>query len=381
MIIILYDTSITRRSMYPLSLTRPLGQLRIGIYTLQEWWQQETATEVHCLSEPYISEPIPDNDLYVCVDASVYPGQDFTEAVINLKNGEMIEDDLGLMAFAVSKPPSFGQIPAWSGVTHTMPRQMRLVHPLHFIQQNARSITEQFALLAPSIANDLFATNTIIGNNLVMEAGATVHGCFINTVEGPVHIGRNALVMEGSSIRGPVSIGEGAVVKMGARLYPGTTVGPYCTAGGEIKNSILHSYSNKAHDGYLGDSYIGAWCNLGAGTSGSNVKNTASSIKLWNGGSNNWMDAGPKCGAIMGDYSRTAINTSLNSGTTIGVCCSIHAFLQPEKHVPSFSWGPGEKYELAKAIAHIQNWKTFKGQQMTEKEMNIISVVHNHQSD
>lgn len=381
MVIVLYDTSLSRRSLQPLSLTRPVGELRLGIFTLKEYWQRKTGYEIVCVSEPFLSDPMPGGELFVCVDACIYPNQDFIDAIATMKSGEMLEDSEGLIAFATSKPPIFGQIPAWSGHTRTVSKQTRLLHPLHLIENNARALREHFELLVPSFSNSIDSTNTVIGDQLVVEESATVIGSIINTTEGPVHIGKHALVMEGTTIRGPVSIGEGAVVKMGTRIYPGTSIGPYCTVGGEIKNSILHSFSNKAHDGYLGDSYIGAWCNLGAGTSCSNVKNTASSIKVWNGANDQWVDAGLKCGAIMGDYSRTAINTSLNSGTTIGVCASIHSVIQPDKYVPSFSWGPGEKYELAKAIEHIGNWKSLKGQTMTEKELNVISVVHNHQSD
>jgi UDP-N-acetylglucosamine diphosphorylase/glucosamine-1-phosphate N-acetyltransferase len=381
MVIVLYDTPLSRRSLNPLSLTRPVGELRLGIFTLREWWHRKTGYEVRCVSEPYLSDPMPGGELFACVDACIYPNQDFIDAIATMKSGEMLEDSEGLIAFATSNPPIFGQIPAWSGHTRTVSTQTRLLHPLHLIESNTRVLREHFELIKPSFSNSIDTTSTVIGDQLVVEQGATVIGCIINTAEGPVHIGKNALLMEGTTIRGPVSIGEGAVVKMGTRIYPGSSIGPYCTVGGEIKNSIMHSYSNKAHDGYLGDSYIGSWCNLGAGTSCSNVKNTASSIKVWNGTNDQWVDAGLKCGTIMGDYSRTAINTSLNSGTTIGVCSSIHSVIQPNKYVPSFSWGPGEKYELAKAIEHIGNWKSWKGQTLTEKERNVISVVHNHQSD
>ena len=162
---------------------------------------------------------------------------------------------------------------------------------------------------------------------------------------------------------------------MGAKIYGATTIGPYCIAGGEIKNSVFFGYSNKAHDGYLGDSVIGEWCNMGAGTSNSNIKNTAGTINLWNNTSNLFEAAGIKCGLLMGDYSRCAINTSFNTGTVVGVCCNIFGNTMPPKYIPDFSWG-NEKYILAKALEDIDNWKRLKGLTITDSEKKLLAHLH-----
>lgn len=248
------------------------------------------------------------------------------------------------------------------------------------VKFNDWSIRQDFALIAKeNIPSQISPTNKITNaSQIFIEEGATVEHCFLNAVEGPIYIGKNALVMEGSMLRGPIAICEGAVVKMGTKIYSGTTIGPYCTAGGEIKNSILSAYSNKAHDGYLGDSVIGEWCNLGAGTSNSNIKNTVGNIKLQL--NKITIDAGTKFGLLMGDFSRTAINTSFNTGTVVGVCCNIFAGGLTPKFIPSFSWGCTDAilYELPKAFTDIDNWKKLKGQSLTATEKKILEAIYSN---
>ena len=217
------------------------------------------------------------------------------------------------------------------------------------------------------------STNTVIGKNIFLEEGATVKHSILNASYGPIYIGKNAKVMEGCTIRGPFAMCEGSILKMGAKVYGATTLGPYCIAAGEIKNSILFGYSNKSHDGYLGDSVIGEWCNLGAGTSNSNIKNTAGNVKIWNDFKKEYISAGFKCGLLMGDYSRAAINTSFNTGTVVGVASNVFCNGFPPTFIESFSWG-NKKYELEKALEHIENWKKLKGHILTEEEKNILSA-------
>lgn len=247
------------------------------------------------------------------------------------------------------------------------------------VKWNEWNMFQDFALLTRNRQSaTLSSTNRVnFPAGIFIEEGAVVEHCIINTDHGPVYIGKNALVMEGCLLRGPVSIGEGAVVKMGARLYPGTSIGPYCTAGGEIKNSILSAYSNKAHDGYLGDSILGEWCNLGAGTSNSNIKNTGGNIKIQL--NKIQIDAGNKFGLLMGDYSRAAINTSFNTGTVVGVCCNVFSNGLTPKYIPDFSWGTdnGTRYELPRALQDIDNWKKLKGLSITETERSILTALYN----
>ena len=217
-------------------------------------------------------------------------------------------------------------------------------------------------------------------NNIFVEEGARLQHCMLHATDGPIYIGKNAEVMEGSYIRGPFALCEGAVVKMGARIYGATTIGPYSVVGGEIKNSVIFGYSNKAHDGYLGDSVIGEWCNLGAGTSNSNLKNNASEVRVWHQAQQDYIRAGLKCGLLMGDYSRCAINTSFNTGTVIGICSNIHGDGMPPKHVPNFSWGNQSvsRYDFEKAMSDIANWKKLKNQDVTDDEVNQLRYIFDH---
>jgi UDP-N-acetylglucosamine diphosphorylase / glucose-1-phosphate thymidylyltransferase / UDP-N-acetylgalactosamine diphosphorylase / glucosamine-1-phosphate N-acetyltransferase / galactosamine-1-phosphate N-acetyltransferase len=184
-------------------------------------------------------------------------------------------------------------------------------------------------------------------------------------------------VMEGSTIRGPFALCEGAVVKMGTRIYGATTIGPFSIVGGEIKNCVIFGHSNKGHDGYLGDAVIGEWCNLGAGTSNSNLKNTGTPVKVWNPAAATYFYAGTKCGLLMGDYSRSAINTSFNTGTVVGVCANVFGCGLTPNYIPGFSWGydPPLVYQLDKALRDISNWKKFKNQSLTDQEISKLSSI------
>jgi UDP-N-acetylglucosamine diphosphorylase/glucosamine-1-phosphate N-acetyltransferase len=216
--------------------------------------------------------------------------------------------------------------------------------------------------------------------NIFIEEGAEISHSVLNASAGPIYIGRNAVIMEHCSLRGPVAVCEGAVLKMGTKVYGATTIGPFCTAGGEIKNSVLTGFSNKAHDGYLGDSIMGEWCNLGAGTTNSNVKNTGGEVKLWNYNTKSFTAAGNKCGVIIGDYTRTAINTSINTGTVIGVCCNVFSAGLTATFIPDFSWGTtaDKKYEFAKALSDIANWKKMKNKTLSASETNILKHIFTH---
>ncbi len=251
-------------------------------------------------------------------------------------------------------------------------------HAWDIFRLNEWAMKKDFELItAGRTSQKISSTNKIISHeNIFIEEGATVEHCIINASTGPVYIGKNATIMEGALIRGPLAVCEGATIKMGAKIYGATTIGPYCVAGGEIKNSVMFGYSNKAHDGYLGDSIIGEWCNLGAGTTNSNVKNTAGEVKMWNNAAKDFKGAGLKAGLIMGDYSRAAINTSFNTGTTVGVCCNIFGEGFPPKLVNNFTWG-NEKYIFEKAIQDIDNWKKLKGKTITQEEIKILKQLYN----
>jgi UDP-N-acetylglucosamine diphosphorylase/glucosamine-1-phosphate N-acetyltransferase len=252
-------------------------------------------------------------------------------------------------------------------------------YPWHLFQHNGEALEEDFDLVtagrqsAPIPAS----VRAVEAGNIFIEAGARLSDCSLNASAGPIYIGRNAEIMEGVLIRGPFACCEGAVIKMGAKIYGATTLGPHCTAGGEIKNVVFLGYGNKGHDGYLGDAVIGEWCNLGAGTSASNVKNNAGTIRVYHPASGGYLPAGMKCGLLMGDYSRCAINTSFNTGTVTGISCNIFGDGVPPKYIPDFSWGyDGHvRYEWDKAVQDIDNWKKMKGQAIGEDERKALKHI------
>jgi UDP-N-acetylglucosamine diphosphorylase/glucosamine-1-phosphate N-acetyltransferase len=330
--------------LFPFTETRHTARIRVGIFTIQEKWERLLKAPVR------ISESA--NDLQageIAVPANVLPTQeDYLQIIETYKTGSELSSEIR----TIQRP--------WDIFIH-----------------NAWAIkSDAYIIMNEKKSAPVSPTNKCINDRLIfLEEGVTMEHCIINATEGAVYIGKNALVMEGTMIRGPVSIGENAVVKMGAKLYGGTTIGPHCNAGGEIENSVLMEYSNKSHDGYLGDSAIGAWCNLGAGTSNSNMKNNAGDVSYLFDTEELPMVAGSKAGVLMGDYSRCAINTSFNTGTIIGVCCNIFNRDFPLKLTPNFSWGD-TKYLLEKALTDISKWKELKGQQLTEEETNILKQLY-----
>jgi len=245
------------------------------------------------------------------------------------------------------------------------------------VKNNAATIVRDVAIKQINKATlELNSSSQIIHPyNIFVEEGAILENCILNTSEGPIYIAKNCKIMDGAILRGPIFINEGSIVKMGATIYGGTSIGKKCVVGGEIKNSIINNFSNKAHHGYLGDSIIGKWCNLGAGTSTSNVKNNGSDVMLQL--ANAELNAGNKFGLLMGDYSRSAINTSFNTGTVVGTCCNIFTEGLTPKYIPNFSWGcKGERYELPKAFTDIENWKIMKGETLSKEERELLKNLY-----
>jgi len=336
--------------LYPFTQTRHVADIRIGILTIREKWERLLHLPIHLLKKG--EEPPADAVVFA---ANIIPTVAFIESLY---------DGNGL--------PEPDQEPDYSLVKY-------IQYPWHIFQFNDWALREDFKLLnfnrvSAPIPDTVQAVNP---NNIFIEPGATLSHCILNAATGPIYIGRNAEILEGSLIRGPFSLGEGALVRMGAKIYGATTIGPHCMAGGEIKNSIMFAFSNKAHDGYLGDSVIGEWCNLGAGTSNSNIKNTASDVNVWHYHSREYLKAGLKCGLLMGDYSRAAINTSFNTGTVVGVCANVFGEGMPAKFIPNFTWGNKglSLYEFEKALSDIRNWKKLKNQVLTEAEITQLKHI------
>lgn len=374
-------------NLYPFTLTRKVQDIRMGILTLREKWEKalgatsqdaivtQTKRRNAIVEIEYIS--IQKSVLQFNIPFNLLPTRSLISSIKKLKPGQSIGTKDRIFVFCNDDKPPANQ----TNVPDLIVDDLQFIqYPWQIFELNKFSIEFDFELLTKGRRTiPIDATNTV-GNikNIFIEKGAIIKHCIINADEGPVYIGKNALVMEGSCIRGPVSIGENTVVKMGAKIYGATTIGPGCIVGGEIKNSVLFANSNKAHDGYLGDSVIGEWCNLGAGTSNSNLKNTAGNIIVHL--QNQKIEAGIKCGVLMGDFSRTTINTSINTGTVIGVSCNVFGEGLTPKHIPSFSWGMNSeaKYRLDKALIDADNWKRLKNKTITEEEKTILINIYKH---
>lgn len=377
-------------NLFPFTLTRQIQDIRIGILTIREKWEQWLGVPSFDKKEDDYKDQdrsvdlgaIDDADVVYLVHGNTIPTSKLVKQIRKLKTGEFLSvPEKESLIYCISKNEILDSNKI--KVKHAIEFNdefKEIKFPWEIFQMNQWAIEQDFELLTHRRKSQKISpTNkTTKAANIFIEKGAQVKHCYLNASNGPIYIGKNAVVMDGTMLHGPVAVCENAVVKMGSKIYGATTIGPNCVVGGEIKNSVFFGNSNKAHDGYLGDSVIGEWCNMGAGTSNSNIKNNASSIMLWT--PNGPVNVGMKCGVIMGDYSRTAINTSINTGTVIGVCCNVFGNGLTPKYISSFSWGSDgvERYQFEKALVDIQNWKQLKQQSLTENEMIILKHIFKH---
>ncbi len=377
-------------NLFPFTLSRRVQDIRVGILTIREKWEQHLACpSFDKFEDDYkdleravrIQEAVGNGVVYL-VHGNVLPTKKLIRQVKKLKPGEFLSvAEKESVVYCLSKKEVLDENNIKVGKPVEIDEELKEIKaPWNIFQQNVWAIAQDFDLVTTGRKSQkISATNNALNpSNIFIEKGAQVECCFLNAQHGPIYIGKNAQVMEGSMLRGPVAVCDEAVVKMGTRLYEGTTVGPKCTVGGEIKNSVLFGYSNKAHDGYMGDAVIGEWCNWGAGTSNSNIKNNASGVVVWT--PSGAVNVGLKCGVLMGDYSRTAINTSINTGTVVGACANIFGNGLSPKYIPSFSWGSDglQRYELEKAFTDINNWKLLKGSALTASEKTVLKHIFEH---
>lgn len=374
-------------NLYPFTLTRQIQDIRVGILTIREKWEHilgitsfdRWEDDYKDLDRSTRLDKIKDDDICFMIHGNILPSSKLVKALHKLKNGEFLSanGNTGIIfRFSKKEISEPNKIKVSKAITfHDEIKSIQF--PWHIFQLNDYAIREDFGLMTKKRKSQKISrTNNITNSgNIFIEKSAVVEHCFLNASEGPIYIGKKSLIMEGSAIKGPFACGEGAVIKMNSRIYGATTIGPYCTAGGEIKNSVFFAYSNKAHDGYIGDSVIGEWCNLGAGTTNSNIKNNASAVKVWT--PKGEMNVGQKCGVLMGDYSKTSINTSINTGTVMGVCSNVFEPGLTPKYIPNFSWGSDglRRYELQKALTDIDDWKKLKGKSITENEKTILTYI------
>jgi UDP-N-acetylglucosamine diphosphorylase/glucosamine-1-phosphate N-acetyltransferase len=336
----------SRISLRPLTFFRPVSAIRIGMLTISEKWEKYLNHPVSFLTESYLEEKFPlvvgnDNML---INGSIIPNRALMAEILLLPADTSLNQAGTIVAIHLTaenlKHFRDGIAPVMKTIETKTPF-VKINNTWDIFGYNKKEIVDDFSLITKNrISAEISSTNTILGSNLFVEDGAIIECSTINTLKGPVYIGKQAEVMQGCHIEGPATLGDHSVLKMGSLVYKGTTIGPWCKVGGEINNSILFGYSSKAHDGFLGDSVIAEWCNLGAGSTTSNLKNNYETVKQWSYSKSRFVNTGLQfCGLVMGDHCKTGISSMFNSGTTTGVCSNIFGIGYHRNFIPSFVWG------------------------------------------
>lgn len=349
--VILFDVPAVHENLLPLSYTRPIADFLLGINTLRQKWEIFLPGSYSYITVDYLAEkfPVVEADDNIFIASHVVPTPELAEAVAALQPGEALtaetrtDGDRMLVALR-------GTLSHFRDVTVACPEGIPFAAKVDAITRlydiftlNGRQIEDDFQVLTHRREGQTIPrSNTIIGDpeQIFIESGAIVEGVVLNASHGPIYVGRHVEIMEGSCLRGPIALGEHSTVNMGTKIYPGTSLGPWCKVGGELNNVVMFGFSNKAHDGFLGNAVIGEWCNLGAGCVASNLKNDYTEIKLWNYPSHRFLRTGLQfCGLIMGDHSKAGINTMFNTATVVGVGVNIHGSGFPRNFIASFSEG------------------------------------------
>ncbi|MBU3821723.1 GlmU family protein [Flavobacteriaceae bacterium XHP0103] len=339
---ILFDGP-SRNNLLPLTYTRPVADIRIGILTIREKWETYLDSTTTTVTEDYLSDKFPmvEMDENIMINASYLPNLELAEMVKDLKENQAIFRGEDVIAFFTKESQENVDFETYEAFEYNGD-SIKIENTWDIFSKNGEAIQEDFNLLTENRKSQPIppSNNVIDPENIFLEEGAKLEFATLNASSGPIYIGKNTEIMEGSIIRGPFALCEGGVVKIGAKIYGPTTVGPFSKIGGEVNNSVLFGYSNKGHDGFLGNSVLGEWCNLGADTNTSNLKNNYAEVRLWNYQSESFAKTGLQfCGLIMGDHSKCGINTMFNTGTVVGVSANIFGSGFPRNFVPSFSWG------------------------------------------
>ena len=370
----LVDTS-ARQHLLPLTFTRPVAELRTGILTIADKYRKRDC-EVGYVTEPYLQEKFPAaSDAQVSIWASVCPTDEFMEAVKGLHPGEALVRGEQRLAVAGSDFEAEAKDVDFAGALNF------IEYPWDIWTKNASEMELDFELLtAGRKSAPVDSTNTVIGDRIFLEEGARATASILNTTTGPIYLAKDAEIMEGCVVRGGLALGEHSALKLGAKIYGATTLGPHCKVGGEVNNSVLIGYSNKGHDGFLGNSALGEWCNLGADTNNSNLKNNYDSVKAWSYVSKRFAPTGQQfCGLVMGDHSKSGINTMFNTGTVVGVSANVYGAGFPRNFIASFTWGGPQStmnYRLDKALDTADRMMKRRGLEVNEVERAILEHVH-----
>lgn len=394
---ILFDDS-ARNQLLPLTFTRPVAEIRIGIMTIREKWEKFLACGTSTLTEPYLANkyPIEKGEINTLINASIIPNPELVKMIKKLKPNQSIISEETILAYQISgddflnldevsfddtseesdEKPIEEELIEFSG------EYTKINNPWDIFTFNEQEIVADYKLLTKGRKSQkLSSTNLLIGDekNLFIEEGAVIEGATINVNDGPVYVAENTEIMEGCLIRGAFALCSHAQLKMGAKIYGGTTIGPYSKIGGELNNVVIFGYSNKAHDGFFGNSVIGEWCNIGADSNTSNLKNTYDSVRIWSYASQTFINTNLQfCGTIMGDHVKCGINTMFNTGTMIGVCANIFGSGYQRNFIPSFAWGGTAglaTYSSSKAIEVAKRVWERRGIEFTKYDEKILNSI------
>jgi len=384
---ILFDDQ-SRNDLLPFTFTRPVSEIRIGILKISEKWELFLKSKVSYYTQDYLSEKYPirfsNANSNVWINGKVCPDNQLVKEIKNLKINQVLMYDDILIAANTGSSAQFNsfQLLSKNTVVQAKNEPLCVSNLWDIFSKNGKAFQLDFEKITKGRKSAAISkSNTVLGKGkLFIEKGAIVEAACLNTTNGNVYIGKDAVIMEGSLIRGPFALCDHAEVKMGAKIYGPTTIGPYSKIGGEVNNSVVFGYSNKGHDGFLGNSVIGEWCNLGADTNNSNLKNNYGNVKIWNYPLQKMIDTGLQfCGLFMGDHSKCGINTMFNTGTVVGVNANVYGGNFPPNFIPSFSWGNAERldeYQVNKAFEVAERVMSRRNTELSSQDKKILEYIN-----
>ncbi len=392
--IILFDDD-NWQGLLPLTFTRPVSELRVGILTIRQKWEHDLNGIGSFITQDYLVEKYPirisaDN---IIINSTFLPTKKLVHLIKNLQpkesllaGDELIAARLPRAYFERLKENTKQEELRGFKIDDSEDAIRRILRPYHIFKSNGSEIVKDLDRISMGEYHQSFEREIKCTGSfpIYIHPTSKVGFCYLNSSKGPIHIGPHSEIMEGAMIRGPFSLGEGSIVKMGTKIYGDTTIGPYCKVGGEVTNCVIQGFSNKSHDGYLGNSVIGQWCNLGADTNVSNLKNNYDSIKIWSYPEESFKNTGLQfCGLVMGDHSKTAINTMINTGTVIGVGCNVFGPGFPRNFIPSFSWGGAsglKTHDFSKFLKTASLVMERRGKLLTSSDEKIFHYIFENTS-
>jgi len=378
---ILFDGTV-RSALLPFTYTRPVADIRVGILTIREKWEMHLGYTTTSLTEEYLMDKFPmvEMEENIMINASFLPNEILVEMVMNLEVNQAIVYKEEIVAFYTNDTQEEVDFDVYDLIEFD-DEIIQIQNTWDIFEKNDIAIREDFSFLTDERKSQPIpkSVNVIAPENIFIEEGAKLEFVTLNASTGPIYIGKNAEIMEGSVIRGPFALCEEAQVKLATKIYGATTVGPHCRVGGEVNNSVLFGYSNKGHDGFLGNSVLGEWCNIGADSNNSNLKNNYEEVRLWSYETEGFAKTGLQfCGLMMGDHSKCGINTMFNTGTVIGVSTNIFGSGFPRNFVPSFSWGGASgftTYITKKAFETAKIVMSRRKVEFTEEDAKIMEHI------